>query len=52
MPETNLTQTLIKAQSIDFVEQFGNQITTLLQLLGIERKIPMAAGTTLKTYKS
>lgn len=52
MPETNLTQTLIKAQSIDFVEQFGNQITTLLQLLGIGRKIPMAAGTTLKTYKS
>lgn len=48
----NLTETLTKAQSIDFAETFGKKITTLTQILGIERKIPMAAGTTIKTYKS
>lgn len=52
MPETNLTQTFIRAQSIDFVENFGKQLTSLFTMLGLERKIPMSAGTTIRTYTS
>lgn len=48
----NLTEKLVKAQSIDFVENFGNSITSLLTMLGVQRKFPMAAGSVIKTYKS
>lgn len=42
----------IKPLSIDFVEQFGLRLKSLYQLLGVERRIPMASGSVLKTYKS
>lgn len=48
----NLTENLVKAQSIDFAEMFGQKMTTLQQMLGIQRKTPMAVGTTIKTYTS
>jgi hypothetical protein len=48
----NLTETLVKAQSIDFAEVFGKKMTTLQQMLGIERKLPMPVGSVIKTYKS
>lgn len=50
--EANLTTNFVKAQSIDFVEQYGKQLTSLFKMLGVQRKMPMAAGTTIKTYKS
>lgn len=50
--ETNLTTSFVTAQSIDFVEQYGKQLTSLFKMLGVQRKMPMAAGTTIKTYKS
>lgn len=50
--EANLTTNFVKAQSIDFVEQYGKQLTSLFNMLGVQRKMPMAAGTTIKTYKS
>lgn len=31
----NLTENLVKAQSIDFAEMFGQKMTTLQQMLGI-----------------
>lgn len=48
----NLTENLVKAQSIDFAEVFGKKMTTLQQMLGIERKLPMPVGSVIKTYKS
>lgn len=51
-PEDNLTRNLGKALSIDFVERFGQRFKSLFELLGIERKLPMASGTVLKTYTS
>ena len=52
MPELNLTRSLGTALSIDFVEQFGQRFKSLFELLGIERKIPMASGSIIKTYTS
>lgn len=52
MPENNLTTDLSPALSIDFVEQFGRRFNSLYDLLGIERKLPMAEGTVIKTYES
>lgn len=51
-PEPNLTRNLGAALSIDFTERFGQRFKTLYELLGIERKLPMAAGTVIKTYTS
>lgn len=50
--EANLTRDLGKGLSIDFTEQFGQRIRTLTELLGVQRTIPMASGTLLKTYTS
>ncbi len=52
MPEANLSTTLGKALSIDFIEQFGGQLKSLIELLGVERLLPLAEGSTVKTYKS
>lgn len=52
MAETNLTEQFIRAQSIDFVEVYGKQLRSLFTMLGLQRKIPMSAGTTIKTYTS
>lgn len=50
--EPNLTETLSKAQSIDFANQFGKQVGKLVELLGVQRKIPLTAGSTINTYTS
>ena len=50
--EANLTRELGTALSIDFAEQFGQRFRTLSELLGVQRTLPMAAGTVLKTYTS
>ena len=50
--EPNLTRDLGKALSIDFSERFGQRFKTLNELLGIQRILPMASGTVLKTYTS
>lgn len=50
--EPNLTTELGTALSIDFVEQFGQRFRTLQELLGVQRTLPMAAGTLIKTYTS
>lgn len=50
--EDNLTRDLGTALSIDFTERFGQRFKSLYELLGIERKLPMAAGTVIKTYTS
>lgn len=50
--EANLTRELGPALSIDFAEQFGQRFRTLSELLGVQRTLPMAAGTVLKTYTS
>lgn len=52
MAETNLTKVITKAQSIDFANQFGKQVGKLITLLGVQRKIPLSAGSTINTYTS
>lgn len=52
MAELNTSTVLGKALSIDLVENFGTRIKTLEELLGISRVIPMAQGTSIKTYTS
>ena len=52
MPELNLTRKNVKAQEIDFTNQFGNSVKRLLELLSVQRRIPVGSGTTLKTYTS
>lgn len=50
--ENNLTEKFAKAQSIDFVEQFGKSIKNLLEMLKIERRMTLPVGATIKTYSS
>lgn len=50
--EAKLTTTLGTALSIDLVENFGKRFKSLEELLGIERVMPMAQGTSIKTYTS
>lgn len=50
--EKNLTEKFAKAQSIDFVEQFGKSIKKLLEMLKIERRMTLPVGATIKTYSS
>lgn len=50
--ETNLTVDFVKAQSIDFVEQYGKQLNSLFTMLQLQRKTPMPAGAKIQTYKS
>lgn len=39
-------------QSIDFVNRFGSNISKLTEMLGVTRKLPVAAGMQLKRYTS
>lgn len=41
-----------RAMDIDFANIFGQKIAKLTELLGVHRKLPMTAGTTIRTYKS
>ena len=50
--EENLTTNLGTALSIDLAERFGLRFKSLFELLGIERIMPMASGTVIKTYTS
>lgn len=43
---------LARAQSIDFTNRFGENITKLLEALGITRKLPLQEGMVIKTYKA
>jgi hypothetical protein len=54
MAETNLIKKadLARAREIDFALQFSGSINTLVEMLGITRKIPKQAGTSLKTYRA
>lgn len=50
--ETNVVTSadIAKVNSIDFVEQFGGQVSKMLEVLGVVRKIPLASGSTVKVY--
>lgn len=50
--EANLTRDLGTALSIDFAERFGQRFNTLQELLGVQRKLPLPAGSLIKTYTS
>jgi len=50
--EVGLTVNMNQAQSIDFANQFGLQVGNLVKLLGVQRKIALSAGSTIKTYTS
>ena len=54
MAETNLIKKadLARAREIDFTYRFSESIASLIEALGITRKIPKQAGTTLKAYKA
>lgn len=54
MAEQNLQKSgdFHKVQSIDFVERFGDSLAKLNEALGVTRKLPLASGTTIKTYTS
>lgn len=41
-----------KAQSIDFVDRFGSNLSKLVEALGVTRRMPVSNGMTLKTYTS
>lgn len=42
---------IAKVRELDFAQLFGENITNLIKLLGITRKIPVQAGTVLKVQK-
>lgn len=56
--EANLTSTgntsfiPARARDIDFANSFGSGIAGLQELLGVQRRIPMASGSVIKTYTS
>ena len=52
LTENTTVQTDLKAQSIDFVNQFNAGLKTLLEVLGVVRKQPLTVGNQIKIYKS
>lgn len=42
---------IAKVRELDYVQLFGENITSLLNMLGVSRKIPVTAGTVLKVLK-
>ena len=52
--ETNAIKQLdlAKVQSVDFVNRFGENISKLVEALGVTRKVPVQAGMQLNRYKS
>lgn len=50
-PNTVTTDKLV-AHSIDFVEQFSDNVNTLLSAMGHVQRHPMSAGSVIQTYKS
>lgn len=49
--KNTVTSADLVAQSIDFVEQFSDNVSTLLKAMGNVRMHPMANGTLIQTYK-
>ena len=43
---------LVRAREIEFVSLFGESVKKLVEALGVTRKIPKQAGSTLKSYKA
>ena len=54
MADTNLIKKadLARVREIEFVNTFGENVSKLVEALGVTRKIPKVAGTTLKAYKA
>lgn len=52
--ETNLIKKadLIRAREIEFTQIFSENISKLIEVLGVTRKIPKQAGTVLKAYRA
>lgn len=50
--KNTITSADLAAQSIDFVEQFSDNVSTLLKAMGDVRMHPMANGTLIQTYKT
>ncbi|NBI08240.1 hypothetical protein [Senegalia massiliensis] len=52
--ETNVIKQvdLAKVQSVDFVNRFGENISKLIEALGVTRKLPVQAGMVINRYKS
>ncbi|NRN88423.1 hypothetical protein [Lactobacillus helveticus] len=50
--KNTVTSADLVAQSIDFVEQFSDNVSTLLKAMGNVRMHPMANGTLIQTYKT
>ena len=54
MADANLIKSadLAKVREIEFTYRFGENLSKLVEALGVTRKIPMVAGTVLKAYKA
>lgn len=52
MAEQNITTALGDAAAIDFVEQFNTRLNSFTQLVGLNRRVTLSVGSTLKTYRS
>lgn len=52
MAEQNLTITgdLARTQSIDFTNRFGENLTKLIEAMGVTRQLPLSEGMLIKTY--
>lgn len=50
--ENTTLHTDLIAQSIDFTNQFSTSLSTLLQVLGVTRKMPLASGNQIKIYEN
>ncbi len=49
---TQTVEEYLPIASIDFVNQFGGQIESLMEMLNLQRKISMNIGDTIQTYTS
>ena len=54
MADTNLIKKadLARVREVEFSYTFGESVKKLMEALGVTRKIPKVAGTTLKAYKA
>lgn len=52
LENTMAKENYLVVADIDFVNRFGNQIESLQEMLGIQRKTQLNIGDTIRTYKS
>lgn len=52
LENTMAKENYLAVADIDFVNSFGNQIESLQEMLGIQRKTQLNIGDTIRTYKS